>query len=131
MNDLYPHADLTRRIIACAIEVHRALGPGFLEIFHKRAMAIEMRLAGLRFGIESPFPVRYKGRSIGGHPADFDVERTVLVEAKAMESILPRHRAIAYSYLRASGRPLILIIHFQEALLKDGICRLVRKEVLR
>jgi GxxExxY protein len=124
----YPHAQLTERIIGCAIEVHRHLGPGYLELFYKRAMTIEMGLRGLRFEPEAPFGVRYKGRYIGGHPADFDVERTVLVEAKAIDAVIPRFRAIGYSYLKAAKRQVLLIINFQVPVLKDGVERLVLKE---
>ncbi|MBI2930363.1 MAG: GxxExxY protein [Planctomycetes bacterium] len=121
----YPHQELTKRIIACAIEVHRTLGPGLLEHFYTRALAIEMGEAGLRFEQERLFNVHYKGHPIGRHPADFDVEERVLVEAKAVEQLAPKHIAIAQSYSKASRRSVLLLLNFDEFSLKDGIRRLV------
>ena len=71
----YPDSEITEKIIACAIAVHRALGPGFLEMIYERAMAHEMRKCGLAFEEQKPVQVRYDGVAVGEHRADFLVGR--------------------------------------------------------
>jgi len=116
---------LAHRVIGAAIEVHRHLGPGFLESVYENAVAIEFRLAGVFFEEQQPVSVHYKGEAVGIAKVDFVVERTLLVELKAVDKILPIHKAQVISYLKATGLPLALLINFNERALRDGIHRIV------
>ena len=116
---------LTERIIGCAIEVHRVLGPGLLEASYEAALAIEFETANLRFQRQLIVPVFYKGRPIGDHRLDFVVEDTVIVELKSVERFDPIFEAQVLTYLRLSGKRRALLINFNSRLLKDGIKRFV------
>ena len=98
-------------ILACAIEVHRQLGPGFEEIFYQRALAREFSIRNLDFGREIEVPVRYKGEPLGSKRVDFIVE-DILLEIKATTMLEAVHLAQALSYLRASGRHTGLLLNF-------------------
>ena len=116
---------LTERIIGCAIEVHRVLGPGLLESSYEAAMGIEMGDAGLRFERQLIIPVAYKGRAIGEHRLDFLVENEVVLELKSVERFDPLFEAQVLTYLRMTGKGRGLFINFNSRLLKDGIRRFV------
>jgi GxxExxY protein len=77
------HADLSGRILACAVAVHRALGPGYPEHIYQSALELEFRAQGLRFAREAPIVVLYRDREIGRFRSDFLVENTIVVELKA------------------------------------------------
>ncbi len=118
-------ADLTERIIACAIAVHRELGPGLLESIYEEALTIELAASGLRFVRQVEMPVVYKDTPLSGSfRMDLVVENKVVVELKAVEAILPVHEAQLLSYLRMGGWEVGLLINFKTALLRDGIRRL-------
>ena len=121
----YPDSEITERIIACAIAVHRALGPGFLEMIYERAMAHEMRKRGLAFEEQKPVQVRYDGVAVGEHRADFLVEGKVIVELKSAEALVPKHTAQVISTLKAFGVGVGLLINFNEAKVTDGVRRVV------
>lgn len=114
---------LTERIIGCAMEVHTALGPGLLERIYEDALAHEFFLAGLRFQRQSACRVVYKGVQLSEQVFDLVVDDLVLVELKAVEKVPDAHLATLVSYLRASGKPLGLLINFHAPRLKDGIFR--------
>ena len=114
---------ITNAIIGCAIEVHRWLGPRYLEAYYEEAMAIEMTLRGIRFERQKPFEVLYKGHVIGTGRLDFLVEDEVIVELKAVESLTPVFTAQVISYLRANKKRLAIIISFNVKLLKEGFKR--------
>jgi GxxExxY protein len=116
---------LTERIIGCAIEVHRVLGPGLLEASYEAALAIEFGTAKLRFQQQIVIPVSYKGRPIGEHRLDFLVEDAVIVELKSVERFDPIFEAQILTYLRLSGKRRGLLINFNSRLLKDGVKRFV------
>lgn len=116
---------LTERIIGCAIEVHRVLGPGLLEASYEAALAIELESAKLRFQQQLIVPVFYKGRPIGDHRLDFVVEDAVILELKSVERFDPIFEAQVLTYLRLSGKRRALLINFNSRLLKDGIKRFV------
>ena len=116
---------LTERIIGCAIEVHRVLGPGLLEASYEAALAIELGAAKLRFQQQLIIPVFYKGKPIGDHRLDFLVEDTVILELKSVERFEPIFEAQVLTYLRLSGKHRALLINFNSRLLKDGIKRFV------
>ena len=116
---------LTRRIIACAIEVHRKLGPGLLEKLYKEAMAVEMQLNGLKVEKTVNIPVEYKGRPIGNYFIDLLVEDKVILELKSVERHDPVFEAQILSYMKLTGKKVGLLINFNSKMVKDGIKRFV------
>ena len=116
---------LTEKIIGCAIEVHRVLGPGLLEASYEAALAIEFESAKLRFQRQLVIPVSYKGQPIGEHRLDFLVEDAVIVELKSVERYDPIFEAQVLTYLRLSSKRRGLLINFNSRLLKEGVKRFV------
>lgn len=110
--DRYPHAALTESIIGAAMEVHRALGPGFLEKVYETALGVELEERGIGFRAQTPVPVTYKGRTVGSYFGDLLVEDKVLCEIKAMEGLLPTHEAQLVHYLKATGISVGLLLNF-------------------
>ncbi|MHC4716546.1 MAG: GxxExxY protein [Planctomycetota bacterium] len=121
----YPEKDLTEKIIGCAIKVHRALGPGYLEAIYENALAIELTGNGLRVDRQRVVKVLYEGVEVGEHRIDLVVEGRVVLELKSVESLNQKHTAQIISTLRASGVRVGLLINFNEARLADGIRRVV------
>lgn len=107
----YPMSEITSRIIACAIEVHKTLGPGFEEVFYQRALHRELSAANLDSVRECEIEVRYKGLVLGKKRIDFVVEGC-LVEIKAKAALDNVDIVQAISYLKASGYPIALLINF-------------------
>src|ERR1700704_4151567 len=97
------HAGLTSRIIGAAIDVHRALGPGFLEIIYERALLIELRRRAIHVESQVEIRVIYNGVPVGEHILDLLVEQTIVVELKAIKNLEDIHFATVRSYLRAAG----------------------------
>ena len=116
---------LAQKVIGAAIEVHRALGPGFLESVYEQAMGIELGLLGISFERQVPVAVAYKGHSIGESRLDLLVEGRPVVELKAVDQFAPIHTAQVMSYLKATGHRLGLLINFNVVRLKDGVKRVV------
>ena len=116
---------LTQKIIGCAIEVHRVLGPGLLEPNYESAMCIELEDAQLTYTRQIQVPAFYKGREIGRYRIDLAVEDLVLVEIKSVERIDPLFEAQLLTYLRVTERRVGLLLNFNSRLLKDGIKRLI------
>jgi len=116
---------VTEKIIGCAIEVHRVLGPGLLEASYEAALAIEFTAAKIAFQRQLVMPVFYKGQPIGEHRLDFLVEDAVVVELKSVERFDPIFEAQVLTYLRLSGKQRGLLINFNSRLLKDGVKRFV------
>jgi len=118
--------ELTEQIIGAAIEVHRSLGPGLLESAYQACLAHELSLRKLSFEREKPLPIEYKGVQLDcGYRLDFLVEGKVVVELKAVESVLPVHEAQLITYLKLTGCRVGLLINFNVPVLKDGITRRV------
>lgn len=117
--------ELTEKIIGCAIEVHRCLGPGLLEGTYEAALCIELEAAGLKYLRQPTFPVVYKGQTIGEYRLDLLVEDAVVVEIKSVERFDPVFEAQVLSYLRVTGKKVGLLINFKTRLLKDGVKRYV------
>jgi len=118
--------ELTGTIIGAAIEVHRILGPGLLESAYEECLNYEFGQRVARFVRQHPLPVVYKGIKLDcGYRLDFLVENTVVVEIKAVESILPIHEAQLLSYLKLGGWQVGLLINFNVPVLKQGIKRIV------
>ncbi|SRR6266498_5635070 len=116
---------LTRRIIACAIEVHRRLGPGLLEKLYKEAMVIEMELDCLKVEKNVKISVEYRGKPIGEYFIDLLVEDTVILELKSVERHDPVFEAQILSYMKLTGKKVGLLINFNSKMVKDGIKRFV------
>ena len=104
--------DLTERIIGCAYKVYNILGSGFLESVYKKALRIELRYEELYVEEESAIEVIYRGESVGSFYADLIVERKVILELKAMDSIIKAHEIQLVNYLKATGIPIGLLINF-------------------
>ena len=123
---IYQHQELTRKIIAAAIEVHKILGPGLLESAYRLCLAFELQNQGLHYKQELVVPILYKDKKIDcGFRLDFLVENAVILELKSVESVLPVHEAQLLTYLRLTGRQVGLLINFNETMLKNGIHRKV------
>lgn len=118
--------EMTEQIIAAAIEVHRTLGPGLLESAYEACLVYELTSRGLRVEQQKPMPVFYKEVQLdAGYRLDVLVEKSVIVELKAVEQLLPIHEAQLLSYLKLSGCRVGLLINFNVPVLKQGIRRLV------
>jgi GxxExxY protein len=116
---------LTEKIIGCAIEVHRTLGPGLLESVYRECLILELERRGLRVDSEKYVPLEYKGKRITSKlKLDLLVEGTVVVELKAVERSHPAHRAQVITYLKLTGCPAGLLLNFNAATLKAGLKRL-------
>ena len=117
---------ITEKIIGAAIEVHRKLGPGLLESAYQECLGREMLLRSIPFEREVPVPVVYKDVHLEcGYRLDFLVNRSVLVEIKAVEVIPPVYEAQLLTYLRLGGWQIGLLINFNVTLLREGIRRRV------
>ena len=130
MNGPQSHRDteinaVTQKIIGCAIEVHRVLGPGLLEHIYESAMCIELDERGVRYTRQARFPTFYKGRLLGEYRVDFVVEDLVVVEIKSVEHLNPGVEAQVLTYLRFSKKRVGLLLNFNSRLMKDGIKRLI------
>jgi GxxExxY protein len=117
---------LTDAIIGAAMEVHRVLGPGLLESTYEMCLCGELSLRGIPFERQAPIPVEYKGVKLDcGYRSDLIVDGTILVEIKAIDSLLPIHDAQLLSYLKLGGWKIGLLINFNVELLKHGLRRRV------
>ncbi len=127
MHPLFEKASaLTERIIGAAIEVHRDKGPGLIESIYEWCLTKELKLCGLSFTSQKIVVIEYKGFT-REEPLRFDVlvEGSVLMEAKAVERILPIHKAQLLSYMKLLNIPIGLLMNFHETRLTDGITRLI------
>ena len=116
---------LTEKIIGCAIEVHRQLGPGLLKSTYEAALCVELELAGLKYQRQAVYPISYKDRLIGEHRIDLIVESAVILEIKSVERYDPIFEAQTLTYLKITGLRRGLLINFNSRLLKEGIKRFV------
>jgi GxxExxY protein len=120
------HNRLSQIIVDCAVTVHRTLGPGLLESVYQLAMCHELGLRGLRFEKEVPVSVNYKGHDLGeGFRADIIVEGVIILELKSVVKLNDVHPKQLLTYLRLTRLKLGLLLNFNEALMKDGIVRVV------
>ena len=119
-------SELTDAIIGAAMEVHRMLGPGLLESTYEMCLCRELSIRGIPFERQVPIPVEYKGVKLDcGYRADLVVDGTILVEIKAIDSLLAIHEAQLLSYLKLGGWKVGLLINFNVELLKHGLRRRV------
>ncbi|MCU0607857.1 MAG: GxxExxY protein [Candidatus Edwardsbacteria bacterium] len=116
---------MTDRIIGCAIEVHRQLGPGLLESIYERALLFELSAQGVPVESQVLVPIIYKGERLGEHRMDIVVDGKVIVELKAVDRIEPVFEAQLLSYLKLTNQRLGLLINFNVPVLKNGIKRVI------
>ena len=117
---------LTEKIIGCAIEVHKHLGPGLLESAYREAMVYELRRVGLHVDEEVPIPVVYKNHKLEhGYRADLIIEKTVVVELKAQKDHQDIFEAQTLTNTNLSNHKIGLLINFHHKKLVDGIKRYI------
>ncbi|SDL09001.1 GxxExxY protein [Catalinimonas alkaloidigena] len=113
-------------VVGCAIEVHKHLGPGLLESVYELCMLEELSRRHLSYNSQVQVPVQYKGRELGGAlRLDIVVEETVIVELKAVETIIPLYKAQLLSYLKLTGMPKGLLINFHAENITKSLVPLV------
>jgi len=112
------YEELTGGIIGAAIEVHKTLGPGFVESVYENALALELRARDIPFRRQVSVPVVYRGADVGLHRLDLYVADLIVVELKAVKALEQVHFAVARSYLRATGRQHGLILNFAKPTLE-------------
>ncbi|MEW6085104.1 MAG: GxxExxY protein [Chloroflexota bacterium] len=106
------HKALSFAIIGAAMEVHRILGPGFLEAVYQAALEKELTLHGIPFQHQVELPVLYKGDVVGVYKADLVIDRKIIVEIKGVSRLSASHQAQALHYLAATGLELAILINF-------------------
>ena len=117
---------LTRSVIGCAIEVHRALGPGLLESTYEQCLSRELDIQGIPFELQAPLPVDYKGVKLGcGYRIDVMVDKTLILELKAVDELTAIHEAQLLTYMKLSGVKKGLLINFNVKMLIDGVKRFI------
>ena len=115
---------VTSKIIGCAIEVHKILGPGLLESAYEECLVYELIHAGMKTEKQKPVPVVYKEIKLDcGYRIDILVEELVLIELKTVEFFSPVHEAQILTYMKFAHKTIGLLINFNVILLKDGIRR--------
>ncbi len=120
--------ELSYLVIRCALKVHTELGPGLLESAYEACLAHELRKNRLKVETQVALPVIYDGIKIDlGYRLDLVVEDQLVIELKAIENVLPVHKAQLLSYLRLSKRKLGLLIDFHVTHLREGISRVVNR----
>jgi GxxExxY protein len=116
-------------VVDAAIAVHRELGPGLLESAYKLCLAQELALRGCSVRLEVPVSLEYAGTFLNKiYAIDLLVNECLIVEVKAVEGLHPLHEAQVLTYLKLTGRPLALLINFNEILLRDGLRRIILTE---
>lgn len=115
---------ITEKIIGCAIEVHKSIGPGLLESAYEECLAYELKNAGLNISRQIAVPVIYKDIKLEyGYRIDILVENAVIIELKAIEALAPVHEAQILTYMKFANKSIGLLINFNVTLLKNGIKR--------
>jgi GxxExxY protein len=115
---------VTEKIIGCAIEVHRALGPGLLESAYEKCLAFELGQHGIPFRQQVPVPVEYKGARIEcGYRIDLLIDGKVILELKSVDQLAPVHEAQLLTYMKLACIRTGLLINFNEQRLIDGLRR--------
>ena len=126
MNDSDRLDQITRRIIGCAIDAHRFLGPGLLESAYEACLAHDLERIGMKVERQKPVPLKYRDVFLEcGYRLDLLVEECVIVEIKAVDGLLPIHKAQLLSHLRILRLSTGLLINFNVPVLKQGIQRVV------
>jgi GxxExxY protein len=120
--------EIARLIVGAAYQIHTTLGPGLLESVYETVLAYELRKRGLTVIRQAPVPLIYEEMSFDeGFRADLLVQSKVIVELKSVEKVAAVHKKQLLTYLRLADKRLGLLIYFGEALIKDGITRIVNR----
>ena len=120
--------DLSAIIVDCCYRIHTKLGPGLFESVYEEVLCYELLEAGLSFTRQSGIPVYYNELILElGFRADIIVEEKVIIEIKSVESLAPVHKKQLLTYLKLTGLKLGLLVNFNEALIKNGLIRIVNK----
>ncbi len=106
------HEEITKTIIGCAIDVSNELGPGFLESVYEKALLIELQQKGFRVENQYPIKVYFREECVGDFYSDLLVEDKVIVELKAVKSLMPEHKAQVINYLKATEKEVGILINF-------------------
>jgi len=118
--------ELSNRVIGCAIEVHRELGPGLLESTYEQCLAHELSRAEIPFKLQAELPVRYKGQLLNcGYRVDLFVDDKIIVELKSVDRLTAVHEAQLLTYMKLANVGIGLLINFNVVLLRDGLNRFV------
>ena len=118
--------EITGRVIGCAIEVHRQLGPGLLESAYEKCLAFELRENGIQFKRQLPMPVEYKETRLEcGYRIDFLIEEKLIVELKSAKQLIGLDEAQLLTYMKLAKVKLGLLMNFNETRLKSGIRRFI------
>jgi GxxExxY protein len=112
------YEELTKKIIKCAIKVHKTLGPGFMESIYENAMKIELNKLGLKYECQKITKIKYDSIEVGVHKLDLFVENTIVVELKTIKNIEDTHFAIVKSYIRAVNKIHGLLLNFSKKVLE-------------
>jgi GxxExxY protein len=115
---------LSNKVIGCAIEVHRELGPGLLESAYEHCLAAELRRSRIPFQVQVDLPVNYKGTRVDcGYRIDLLVDKQLIVELKSIEQLLKIHEAQILTYMRLAKVNVGLLMNFNVPILNKGIKR--------
>jgi len=118
--------ELTEKVIGCAIEVHRTLGPGLLESTYQQCLAHELGVQEIPFASEVDLPIDYKGIKLNcGYRLDLLVDERLIVELKAVDEVTGLHQAQLMTYMKLAKVSLGLLINFNVTRLVDGVRRIV------
>ena len=109
------YRDLSYRVMGAIFEVHKELGPGFIESVYEKALLLDLTSRGMKGDVEKIFDLTYKGKKVGTHRLDLIVEDKIVVELKTVERFAPHHTAQLLSYLKASGQRLGILVNFSKA----------------
>ncbi len=117
---------LSNEVIGAAIEVHRVVGPGLLESVYSKCLQVELESRGIRVAREVSIPLQYKGHCFeNAYRLDLLIENELIVEAKALDALLPVHQVQLLTYLRLTGHRLGLLLNFNVDVMRNGIKRVV------
>ncbi len=119
-------SNLSEQVIGCAIEVHKELGPGLLESTYEQCLARELTLSNVKFEMQIPVPVYYKGIKLNcGYRIDLLIEQQIIVELKSVDKLLSIHMSQLLTYMKLAHISIGILLNFNEKLLKNGIKRLI------
>jgi len=121
--------EIAYKIVGCAIEVHKNIGPGLLESVYESCLIEELKDAGMNVQSQLYVPIKYKGKDLGGNlKLDLVVNDLVIVELKAVDQMIPLFKAQLLSYLKLTGKPKGLLINFHSENIVDQMVPLVTEE---
>ena len=118
---------LSSALVDSAFKVHQALGPGLLESVYEACLCVELSNRGIAYEAQSPVDIIYEGKRVdAGLRVDLLVERSIILELKAVDKLMPIHQAQLLTYLKLTDLRLGLLINFNVALFKERVKRMIR-----